>query len=127
MAIVGIGIDVIEIERIRQAVQRLGERFLKRIYTPIEIEYCEHFKDPIPHLAARFAAKEAAMKALGVGLYSGIPWTDYEIRNEPSGEPRLYLHRRALDRARDRGASRGWVSLSHNRTQAVAVVVMECE
>jgi len=125
MAVGGIGVDVIEIERIRQAVTKLGKRFLNRIYTSVEIDYCHRFKDPIPHLAARFAAKEAAMKALGVGIYSGIPWTDYEIRNEPSGEPRLYFHRKAAARARERGVEHCWVSLSHNRTQAVAVVVVE--
>ena len=125
MAVEGVGIDIIEIERIRRAVDKLGERFLKRIYTSVEIEYCHQFKDPVPHLAARFAAKEAAMKALGVGIYSGIPWTDYEIQNEPSGEPRLYFHRKAAAHARDRGVARCWVSLSHNRSQAVAVVVVE--
>ena len=125
MAVEGVGIDIIEIERIRRAVDKLGERFLKRIYTSVEIEYCHRFEDPVPHLAARFAAKEAAMKALGVGIYSGIPWTDYEIQNEPSGEPHLYFHRKAAARARERGVARCWVSLSHNRSQAVAVVVVE--
>ncbi|MCS7312282.1 MAG: holo-ACP synthase [Acidobacteria bacterium] len=124
MTICGIGVDVIEIGRIRQAVERLGERFLRRIFTEAEQTYCAGFQDPYPHLAARFAAKEAAMKALGVGLWSGIPWTDFEVRNLPSGEPQLFLHSRAWTRANERGVTQVWVSLSHDRTAAVAVVVL---
>ena len=125
MAICGVGVDVIEIERIRQAIERLGERFLRRIYTDVERTYCMGFRDPFPHLDARFAAKEAAMKALGVGLWSSIPWTDFEVRNRSTGEPELYLWRKASERARERGVRHYWVSLSHHRSVAVAVVVME--
>jgi len=124
MVVCGIGVDVIEVERIRQAVERLGERFLRRIFTEVERQYCAGFQDPYPHLAARFAAKEAAMKALGVGLWSGIPWTDFEVRNLPSGAPQLFLHGKARTRADERGVVQAWVSLSHDRTTAVAVVVL---
>ena len=122
--VAGIGVDIIEIDRIRRAVDRLGERFIRRIYTKSEEAYCRAFRDPVPHLAARFAAKEAAMKALGVGIYSGIPWTHFEILNHPSGEPYLVLHDKARARADLRGVTEAYVSLSHNRTQALAMVVM---
>ena len=123
--VTGVGIDIIEIDRIGRALEQLGDRFRNRIFTPLEQQYCEEFRDPVPHYAARFAAKEAAMKALGIGIYSRVPWTDIEIRNLPSGEPTLVLHGRARERARARGSDTYRVSLSHNRTQAVAVVIME--
>ena len=124
MTICGVGVDIIEIDRIRQAVGRLGERFLRRIFTEVERRYCDGFQDPYPHLAARFAAKEAAMKALGVGLWSGIPWTDFEVRNQPSGEPQLFFYGKARARADERGVVQAWISLSHDRTSAVAFVVL---
>ncbi len=125
MTVCGIGVDIVEIERIRRAIERFGERFLQRIYTAREIAYCTSFQDPYPHFAVRFAAKEAAMKALGVGLWSGIPWRDYEVINLDSGEPRMRLSGKAQERAQQRGVRRVWISLSHHRTSAVAVVVME--
>ncbi len=125
--IVGLGIDIIEIERIREGIERFQQRFLKRFFTEIERKYCEAFQDPYPHYAVRFAAKEAAMKALGVGIFSKIPWTDFEVRNEKSGKPYLVLHGKASQRARELGARSSALSLSHNRTQACAVVILSTD
>lgn len=125
MSIAGVGVDIIEIVRIGHALEKLQERFLKRIYTEREVKYCQQFSDPVPHLAARFAAKEATMKSLGVGIYSKIPWTDFEVANHDSGEPYIILHGKAEARAKELGIINLALSLSHNRSQAIAVVVAE--
>ncbi len=110
------GVDIIEIERIRDALDRHGERFLERVYLPGEVEQS---RGRTESLAARFAAKEAAFKVLGVR----VSWRDVEVRREPSGKPRLLLHGRANEIA-DRLHLKSWsVSLSHDRQHAVAVVV----
>ncbi|MCL4535138.1 MAG: holo-ACP synthase [Bacteroidetes bacterium] len=112
------GIDIIEIERIEDAVARFGQRLLERVYTPEEVAQC---RGRAESLAARFAAKEAAFKALGVRL----GWREVEVRREPSGKPRLLLHGRAREVA-ERLALKSWsVSLSHSRQHAVAVVVAQ--
>ncbi len=114
-----LGTDIIEISRIAGACERLGERFLRRVYTPAEIAFCE---GRAPSLAARFAAKEAAMKALGQGFYD-IPWTDIEVVSEDSGQPRLKLRGKAELRARELGIAECVLSLSHAKEYAVAVVL----
>lgn len=113
------GIDIIEISRIREAVESWGSRFLDRIYTPAEIDYC-HGRSP--ELAARFAGKEAVMKALGTG-FRGISWLDIEILPDSLGAPSVHLSGKALTRAVEKGISDLCISLTHSREYAVASVV----
>lgn len=116
------GVDLIEIERIKRAVDQHGARFLERVYTAIERQDCGQ---RIESLAARFAAKEAAAKALGTGIWRhGVEWTDIEITRDPaSGAPSLLLHRAAADHAQLLGLTEWSVSLSHDRERAIAFVV----
>jgi holo-[acyl-carrier protein] synthase len=123
--IVGIGIDVIQNERIRQSVTRFGGRFLNRIYTESEIGYCNKCADPSIHFAARFAAKEAAFKALGTGWAAGVKWKDIEVQRLASGQPELHLFDEALARAVFLGAARFHVSLTHDQLVSCAVVILE--
>ena len=123
--ITGLGIDVIQNERIRESIQRFGDRFLNRIYTEGEMEYCRKCAQPEIHYAARFAAKEAAFKALGTGWAAGVRWRDVEVVRLPSGKPELHLHGEALSRATAAGASRFHVSLTHDQLVSCAVVVLE--
>jgi holo-[acyl-carrier protein] synthase len=113
------GVDVIEIERIGDAVARWGERFLNRVYTPGEISYC---RGRTQSLAGRFAAKEAVSKALGVGIRR-IRWRDIEILPDPRGKPQVFLHGRAASYASRQGIAGLDVSITHSRTDAVAMVV----
>jgi holo-[acyl-carrier protein] synthase len=121
--IVGHGVDIVSIERIAESLDRFGDRFLERCFTEDERAYAMSTKTPAQHLAARFAAKEAAFKALGTGWRSGIAWTDVEVVRLPSGEPRLKLHGEASRVAAERGAVQWWLSLSHTKTEAVASVI----
>ena len=114
-----VGVDIIEIDRISATLARFGDRFLQRIYTDAEAAYC---RGRAPQLAARFAAKEAAMKALGTGT-RGVGWRDVEVTRKRSGEPGIALHGRAAARAEALGIDRLAVSLSHSRQYAVASVV----
>ena len=123
--ITGIGIDVVQNDRIRDSIQRFGDRFLNRIYTEGEIEYCSKCAQPEIHYAARFAAKEAAFKALGTGWAAGVKWKDIEIERLPSGKPELHLHGEALAHAKSAGATRFHVSLTHDQLVSCAVVVLE--
>jgi holo-[acyl-carrier protein] synthase len=123
--ITGIGIDVIQNERIRESIERFGDRFLRRIYTAREAEYCGKCANPAIHYAARFAAKEAAFKALGTGWAAGVKWVDVEVERLPSGKPELHLHGEALVRATSMGATRFHVSLTHDQLVSCAVVVLE--
>ena len=115
------GVDIIEISRVRGVLERFGQRFLDRVYTPNEIAFC---RDRPPNLAARFAAKEATMKALGSGV-RGIGWKDIEVIRHPSGVPSIKLHGRAKARAERLGVKEISVSLSHSRDYAVAFVVTQ--
>jgi holo-[acyl-carrier protein] synthase len=119
-----VGVDLIELVRIEQAVARFGDRFLGRIYTSEEVRRYRH---RLPELAARFAAKEAVSKALGVGLNHisshGIGWREVEVLPDPFGKPILYLSGRANNLAREQGLSDWAISLSHDRTHAIAMVV----
>ncbi len=110
------GVDIIEIRRIEEAVSRYGDRFLDRVYTPMEIQQC---RGKVESLAARFAAKEAAFKALGLR----VSWREVEVQRERSGKPRLLLHGRAAEVAGRLGLKSWSVSLSHSRGDAVAIVV----
>jgi holo-[acyl-carrier protein] synthase len=123
--IVGIGIDIVEIARIRGVLERQGDRFLRRIFTPAEQDYCRRHRDPAPYFAARFAAKEALFKALGTGWAQGVNWLDAEIRRLESGAPTLALSGRALEIGDQLGAQALHVSLSHSEQSAIAVVILE--
>jgi holo-[acyl-carrier protein] synthase len=125
VSIVGIGQDLVELPRIRRAVERHGSRFLHRCYTDAELQYCQRLKDPIPSLAARFAAKEAAAKALGTGIACGVGWRDIEVLREPGHAPRLLLHGRARERGERLQVSQTHISLTHGREVASAVVILE--
>ena len=123
--ITGIGIDVIQNERIRDSIQRFGDRFLNRIYTEGEMEYCKKCAQPEIHYAARFAAKEAAFKALGTGWAAGVKWKDVEVVRLSSGKPELHLYGEALAHATDAGAKHFYVSLTHDQLVSCAVVILE--
>ncbi len=125
--IVGTGVDIAETARIEQSLERHGEHFIKRLYTPLEIAYCEKFRNRAERYAARFAAKEAAFKALGTGWGKGVRWLDVEIRNQPSGKPELMLSGRAEQIARELGVTRSAVSISHAQGYVVAQVIFESE
>ncbi|HVA01246.1 MAG TPA: holo-ACP synthase [Terriglobia bacterium] len=122
---VGTGIDIAETQRIEQALERHGERFSQRIFTPSEIAYCERFKNKAERYAARFAAKEAAFKALGTGWANGMRWLDIEIGHQPSGKPELLLSGRARELADQLGVTRAVVSISHANRYVVAQVILE--
>jgi len=123
--VIGIGIDVIQNDRIAGSLERFPDRFTARIYTDREIAYCNGSANPTIHFAARFAAKEAAFKALGTGWAKGVHWTDIEVERLPSGQPQLILHRGALSRATEMGATRFHVSLTHDQLVSAAVVILD--
>jgi len=123
--IVGTGIDLIEIERIQQSVDRYGNRFLDRIYTPGEKAYCLSKKQSAESFAARFAAKEAGAKALGTGISRGVSWQEIEVVRAPGGRPQLRFHGRAAEFAARLGATRAALSLTHSRALAMASVILE--
>jgi len=123
--IVGTGVDIAETSRLEEGLERHGERFTKRLFTPAEVAYCERFKNRGERYAARFAAKEAAFKALGTGWGSGVRWLDVEITHQPSGKPELVLTGRAQEVARGLGVTRMAVSISHSDRYVVAQVIFE--
>ena len=123
--VVGLGTDLMEIARIQQSIDRFGDRFLARVFTPREIAYCKRKKNAAESFAARFAAKEAGAKALGTGISHGVGWLELEVAREASGKPRLELTGRAAEWARHLGVTRTSLSLTHSREVALAVVVME--
>lgn len=123
--IVGTGFDLIEIDRIRGFRARRGERGLRRLFSPSELDYCLRLVDPVPSLAARFAAKEAFFKAVGLGWGPGGDWGEVEVSRDGRGAPGLSLRGRAARAAEARGASRFHLSLSHTSAMAGACVVLE--
>jgi len=125
--IVGTGVDIAEVARIREAVGRFGERFLKRVFTPDEVRYCTSKANTEERLAARFAAKEAAMKAIGTGLRHGVTWQDVEVVRQLGGRPGLRLSGKAAEFAAALGCQRIHLSLSHTEDQAIAYVILEGE
>lgn len=123
--ILGLGTDLAEVERISKSVERFGERFLTRIYTPQERAYAMRKANWAERLAARFAAKEAAMKAMGTGLSGGVSWQHVEVANEPSGRPTLRLTGVARQVADALGVKRISLSLTHTTEMAMSVVILE--
>jgi holo-[acyl-carrier protein] synthase len=123
--ILGTGVDIIEVARIRSSHQRFGDRFIRRLLRESEIEYCLSHHDPAPFLAARFAAKEAVSKAFGTGIGQHLGWQDVEVRKKPSGEPFVVLHDKGLELMAERGADQLHLTLSHTVAYAVAVAILE--
>lgn len=123
--IVGTGIDLAEVERVRAAVERFGERFLERVYTAAEIAYVEKKANRYERYAARFAAKEAGMKAIGTGWRRGVRWQDFEVANQASGRPVLKLHGEAARIAAGLGVRAVSLSLTHTAETGMAFVVLE--
>ena len=123
--IVGLGLDIAEIDRIEAAIKRHGAPFLERLFTPAEVAYCESHKNKYERYAARFAAKEAAMKALGTGWSHGVRWRDIEVTREPSGKPTLRLEGVAADIADRMGVKNISLSITHSGNLALAQVIFE--
>jgi holo-[acyl-carrier protein] synthase len=125
--VIGTGVDIAETCRIAQGLERHGERFLKRLFTAGEVAYCDKFKNRAERYAARFAAKEAAFKALGTGWREGVRWLEVEVVHQPSGKPELVLTGRAQEIARHLGVTRTSVSISHADHYVVALVIFEAD
>jgi holo-[acyl-carrier protein] synthase len=125
--IVGTGVDIAEVGRIKAAVERFGERFLRRVFTPAEVRYCMGKTNAAERLAARFAAKEAGMKAIGTGLRHGVTWQDVEVLRMPGQRPVLKFSGKAAEFAERLGCKRTHLSLSHTKEQAIAHVILEGE
>jgi holo-[acyl-carrier protein] synthase len=123
--IVGSGVDLCEVDRIKSAVTRYGRRFLERIYTDREIAYAQSKANLYERYAARFAAKEAGMKALGTGWRGGVTWHDFEVANLPSGRPTLQFHGKAAEYAQKLGVANVSLSITHTAVQAMALVILE--
>lgn len=123
--IVGSGIDMVEIDRIHESMERFGPRFLNRIFTSAEQAYCLRKRRSAESFAARFAAKEAGAKALGTGISQGVNWLEIEVTREPGGRPVLLFHGRAAERAAALGVARAALSLTHTGALAMASVVLE--
>jgi holo-[acyl-carrier protein] synthase len=125
--IVGMGIDIAEVERVKAAIERHGEAFLRRVYTPRERQYCEKFKNKYERYAGRFAAKEATMKALGTGWSRGVRWVDLEVVRQSGGRPTISLAGEAAKVASALGVERVALSITHTSAQAFAQVIFEGE
>jgi holo-[acyl-carrier protein] synthase len=123
--IVGTGIDIAEVPRIADSIARFGERFLHRVFTDGEIRYCDSKANRVERYAARFAAKEAAMKALGTGWNRGVRWRDIEVVRQPGGRPTIRFQGKAAEFAAQLGAKNVSLSLSHTQEQAIASVILE--
>jgi len=123
MNVIGIGTDIVEVLRIAQMIERHGELFLNRVYTPREIEYCSSRKAATQHYAGRWAAKEAILKALGTGWSRGIQWRDMEIRNDGAGKPSVALGGGAREMCEQLGIAELLISISHCRSHATAFAV----
>jgi holo-[acyl-carrier protein] synthase len=123
--LIGTGVDLIEIERIANSIERYGERFLRRVYTDREIAYCQRKRSSAESFAARFAAKEAGAKALGTGISRGVTWSEFQIDRQPGGRPILELRGRAALLAEELGVKSISLSLTHTATLAMATVMME--
>lgn len=124
MSVIGIGLDLVEVSRIRDLLVRHGERFKERTFTHDETAYCDKCADPAMHYAARFAAKEAAAKALGTGFSDGVSWRDIEVVRAENGAPSLTMHGGAAALAKSKGVTVALVSLTHTKDTAAAQVVL---
>lgn len=127
MTVRGIGIDLVQISRMREVIARWEERFLHRVFTDGEIAYCRARRDPVPHFAARFAAKEAGLKALGTGLRLGIHWRELEVVRERGQAPTLVLRGRSHEIGQARGGSRMLLALTHDGDYAIAQAMLVSE
>jgi len=123
--IYGIGIDLVMVKRIEEALRRWGERFQKKVFTAYEIDYCLQKRNPSPNFAARFAAKEAFVKALGLGMRRGVHWKDVEVQRGPLGKPLLKLSGRALEICQRDKIEGLFLSLTHDHEYSSAMVVLE--
>jgi holo-[acyl-carrier protein] synthase len=124
MAVRGVGVDLVRIPRMREVIERWSERFLARVFTEQEIAYCRARRDPVPHFAARFAAKEAGMKALGTGLRLGVKWRELEVRRERGQAPVLVLHGRTRELGLARGGRHMLLALTHDGDYAMAQALL---
>ena len=120
----GIGVDLVRIPRMRDVIGRWDDRFLRRVFTDAEIAYCRARRDPVPHFAARFAAKEAALKALGTGLRLGVRWRELEVRRERGQAPTLVLSGRSREISLARGGRRMLLTLTHDGDYALAQAML---
>lgn len=125
--ILGTGLDLAEVGRIRAAIERYGRRFVERIFTPAEIAYVERKVNRFERYAGRFAAKEAGMKAIGTGWRRGVRWRDFEVANLPSGKPTLLLHGEAARISEQMGVTSISVSITHTAQVGVAFVILESD
>ena len=123
MNIIGIGTDVVEVLRIAHMIERHGELFMTRVYTPLEIDYCNARKSATQHFAGRWAAKEAILKALGTGWARGISWTDMEVRNDAAGRPSVRLGGGAREVCEKLGIGEVMITISHCRSHATAFAI----
>ena len=123
--ILGTGVDLAEVSRIKASIERYGEKFIRRVYTPAEIAYVERKANKYQRYAARFAAKEAGMKAIGTGWRRGVTWQDFEVANLPSGKPTLLLHGVAADFAGKLGVKNISLSITHTAELGMAHVILE--
>ena len=123
MRVLAHGVDLVDCLRLREAIDKHGQKFLERVFTPAELAYCLGKKRETEHLAGRFAAKEAVLKVLGTGWRGGIRWTDVEVLNEPSGQPRVTLHDECQRIAAELGLCEVLVSISHIQTHAIASAI----
>ena len=117
------GIDMVDCRRMKEVIDRHGQRFLERVFTAAELAYSQGKKRRVEHLAGRFAAKEAVLKLLGTGLIRGMRWTDVEVVNEPSGQPRVYLHGECSRLAQAKQLGEILISISHIETHAIASAI----
>ncbi len=125
--IVGTGIDIAEVARIESSIQRFGKRFLERVFTAEEIRYCESKANKAERYAGRFAAKEAALKAIGTGWNRGVTWHDVEVQRAPGGRPTIAFHNKAAEFFDKLGAVRAHLSITHTAESAMAQVILESE
>ncbi len=123
MSVVGLGLDLVEVQRIRALLEKSGDRFKERVFTEGEMDYCDSCADAAMHYAARFAAKEAVAKALGTGFSSGVGWKDIEVLRSPGGAPSIRLHAGAIKVADGLGVRRWMLSLTHTGSAAAASAV----
>lgn len=124
MSVIGIGLDLVEVSRIRDLLERHGERFKQRTFTTGEVAYCDKCADAAMHYAARFAAKEAAAKALGTGFADGVSWQDIEVTRAENGAPSLVFHGGAAAMAKSKGVTTALITLTHTNDTAAAQVVL---
>lgn len=123
--VVGIGLDLAEVDRIEAAIAKHGERFLTRVYTEAERKYCESKPNKFERFAGRFAAKEAAMKAIGTGWKRGVAWREFEVMRAPSGQPIIKFHGKAAEIAHALGVKKALVTITHSEKSAIAQVLLE--